>query len=175
MPETWNRGDSQESMVTTHSSGHMETENFRPNIYPFYKKCRYLGWSRDWGKDQAITRPNDTHSMSKHHLLTPLIIICYACRQDLSIFLWGSTQQLTQTDTDIHNLDGAWGLFFFFNIFFYYVFSSITFPMLSQKSPIPSPPLPYPPIPTFWPWHSPVLGHIKFASSLGTLMEESGK
>jgi hypothetical protein len=38
--------------------------------------------------------------------------------------------------------------------------------MLSQKSPIPSPPLPYPPTPTFWPWHSPVLGHIKF-SDLG--------
>ena len=36
--------------------------------------------------------------------------------------------------------------FFFLNIF-YYIFSSITFPMLSQKSPIPS--LPYPPIPIF--------------------------
>jgi hypothetical protein len=36
--------------------------------------------------------------------------------------------------------------------------------MLSQKSPIPSPtPLPYPPTP----WHSPVLGHIKFASPMG--------
>jgi hypothetical protein len=39
--------------------------------------------------------------------------------------------------------------------------------MLSQKSPIPSPPLPYPPIPTFWPWRSPVLGHIKFACPMG--------
>jgi hypothetical protein len=38
--------------------------------------------------------------------------------------------------------------------------------MLSQKSPIPSTPLPYPPTPTFWPWHSPVLGHIKFASPM---------
>ena len=57
--------------------------------------------------------------------------------------------------------------FFFFNIFYYYVFSSITFRMLSQKSPIPSPPLPYPPIPIFWPWHSPVLGHIKFVCPMG--------
>ena len=40
--------------------------------------------------------------------------------------------------------------------------------MLSQKSPIPSP-LPYPPIPTFLPWHSPVLGHIKFAWQMGLL------
>ena len=39
--------------------------------------------------------------------------------------------------------------------------------MLSQKSPIPTPPLPYPPTPPFWPWCSPVLGHIKFASPMG--------
>jgi hypothetical protein len=35
-------------------------------------------------------------------------------------------------------------------LFFYYIFSSITFPMLSQKSPIPSPTLPYPLIPIFF-------------------------
>jgi hypothetical protein len=59
-----------------------------------------------------------------------------------------------------------WVTIFFY--IFYYVFSSITFPMLSQKSPIPSPPpLPYPPIPTFWPWCSPVLGHKKFACPMG--------
>jgi hypothetical protein len=57
---------------------------------------------------------------------------------------------------------------FFFNLnIFYYVFSSITFPMLSQMSPIPSPPFLYPPIPTFWPWRSPVLGHTKFACPVG--------
>ena len=44
-------------------------------------------------------------------------------------------------------------------------------PILSQKSPIPSPPLPYPPTPTFWPWHSPVLGHIKFASPMGLFFQ----
>jgi hypothetical protein len=60
-----------------------------------------------------------------------------------------------------------YGALFFFNIFYYYVFSSFTFRMLSQKSPIPSPPLPYPPIPIFWPWRSPVLGHIKFACLMG--------
>jgi hypothetical protein len=37
-------------------------------------------------------------------------------------------------------------LLFFYFLFFYYVFSSITFPMLSQKSPIPTS---YPPIPIF--------------------------
>jgi hypothetical protein len=55
----------------------------------------------------------------------------------------------------------------FLFLLFYYVFSTITFPMLSQKSPTPSPPLPYPPIPIFWPWRSPVLGHIKFACPMG--------
>jgi hypothetical protein len=39
--------------------------------------------------------------------------------------------------------------------------------MLAQKSPMTSPPLPYPPIPTFWPWRSHVLGHIKFANPVG--------
>jgi hypothetical protein len=33
--------------------------------------------------------------------------------------------------------------------------------MLSQRSPIPTPLIPYPPTPPFWPWHFPVLGHIK--------------
>jgi hypothetical protein len=41
-------------------------------------------------------------------------------------------------------------LLILFKKYFYYIFSSITFPTLSQKSPIPSPPLPYPPIPIFF-------------------------
>jgi hypothetical protein len=39
--------------------------------------------------------------------------------------------------------------------------------MLSQKSPIDPPPLPYPPIPIFRPWHSAVLGNIKFVPPIG--------
>jgi hypothetical protein len=40
--------------------------------------------------------------------------------------------------------------------------------MLSQKSPRPSThPIPYPVIPTSWPWHSPVLRHIKFVRPRG--------
>jgi hypothetical protein len=37
------------------------------------------------------------------------------------------------------------------------------------ESPLYTPPalLPYPPTPTSWPWHSPVLGHIKFARPRG--------
>jgi hypothetical protein len=43
--------------------------------------------------------------------------------------------------------------------------------MLSQRSPIPTPPIPYPPTPPFWPWRSPVLGHIKFASPMGLSLQ----
>ena len=53
----------------------------------------------------------------------------------------------------------------FFKIFIRY------FPQLHfqcyPKSPPYLPPYPYPPTPTFWPWRSPVLGHIKFASPMG--------
>jgi hypothetical protein len=56
-------------------------------------------------------------------------------------------------------------VFFFFNfllgIFLIYISNAI------PKVPHTHPPLPYPPTPPFWPWHSPVLGHIKFASPMG--------
>jgi hypothetical protein len=55
----------------------------------------------------------------------------------------------------------------FIYLFIYYVFSSITFPMLSLKSPYTLPQFPTHLFPFFWPWRSPVLGHIKFASPMG--------
>jgi hypothetical protein len=48
--------------------------------------------------------------------------------------------------------------FFLLSIFLNYISNAI--PKVPHTLP---PPLPYPPIPIFWPWHSPVLGHIKFA------------
>jgi hypothetical protein len=54
----------------------------------------------------------------------------------------------------------------FFNIFIRY-FPHLHFQCYPKSPRIPSHPLPYPPTPTFWPWHSPVLGHIKFASPMG--------
>jgi hypothetical protein len=53
--------------------------------------------------------------------------------------------------------------------YFYYIFSSITFPMLSQKSPMPSPPLPYPPIPIFLALASPCTGAYTVCMSNGPL------
>jgi hypothetical protein len=44
--------------------------------------------------------------------------------------------------------------------------------MLSQKPPIPSPPhFPTHPFPFFWPWRSPVLGHIKFVCPMGLSLQ----
>jgi hypothetical protein len=53
-------------------------------------------------------------------------------------------------------------LIFLLRIFLNYICNDI--PKVPHTLP---PPLPYPPIPTFWPWRSPVLGHIKFACPMG--------
>jgi hypothetical protein len=78
---------------------------------------------------------------------------------------------------NIHGL--LWKSFFFFFfylfIFFYFFSFSIFIRSLAHlhfqcytKSPAyPPTPFPYPPTPPFWPWHSPVLGHIKFACPMG--------
>jgi hypothetical protein len=57
-------------------------------------------------------------------------------------------------------------LFCLFYIFFITYFPQLHFQCYPKSPPYP-PPLPYPPIPTFWPWRSPVLGHINFASPMG--------
>jgi hypothetical protein len=60
-------------------------------------------------------------------------------------------------------------LFFFFffklGIFLVYIFNAI------PKVPHTHPPIPYPPTAPFWPWRSPVLGHIKFASPMGLSLQ----
>jgi len=51
---------------------------------------------------------------------------------------------------------------FLLGIFFIYISNAI--PKVPHTL---SPQLPYPPTPTSWPWHSPVLRHIKFARPMG--------
>jgi hypothetical protein len=54
-----------------------------------------------------------------------------------------------------------------FDIFFFFrYFPHLHFQCYPKSPPYPPPPLPYLPTPTFWPWRSPVLGHIKFASPM---------
>jgi hypothetical protein len=65
-----------------------------------------------------------------------------------------------------HIINKQNSFFFFFNIFIRY-FPHLHFQCYPQSPPYPPPPLPYLPTPTFWPWNSPVLGHIKFAWPMG--------
>jgi hypothetical protein len=56
---------------------------------------------------------------------------------------------------------------FLLDIFFIYISNFKCYP---KSSLYPSPTLlPYPPTPTSWPWHSSVMGHIKFARPRGSL------
>jgi hypothetical protein len=60
--------------------------------------------------------------------------------------------------------------FFFFSFFFPFFIrylAHLHFQCYTKSPPYPRPPLPYPPTPPFWPWRSPVLGHIKFACPMG--------
>jgi hypothetical protein len=54
---------------------------------------------------------------------------------------------------------------FFFPFFIRYL-AHLHFQCYTKSPPYPPSPLPYPPTPPFWPWRSPVLGHIKFASPM---------
>ena len=60
----------------------------------------------------------------------------------------------------------------FFSIFFIRYFPHLHIQCYPKSSLYPSPALlPCPPIPTSWPWHCPVLGHIKFASPMGLSLQ----
>jgi hypothetical protein len=57
-------------------------------------------------------------------------------------------------------------IYFLLGIFLVYIFNAI--PKVPHTHP---PPTPYPPTPPFWPWGSPVLGHMKFASPMGLSLQ----
>jgi hypothetical protein len=60
-------------------------------------------------------------------------------------------------------------LFFYFLFYFILIryFLHLHFQCYPKSLPYPPHTLPYPPTPTSWPWHSPVLRHIKFARPMG--------
>jgi hypothetical protein len=78
------------------------------------------------------------------------------------------TPQCQQTSKSFHRAQEGSQFFFLCNNIFSFDFLRIFFNYISNAIPkVPPPPLPYPPIPIFWPWRSPVLGHIKFAWPMG--------
>jgi hypothetical protein len=50
-----------------------------------------------------------------------------------------------------------------YSFFFFFITYFLQLHFQCYPKSVPPPQLPYPPIPIFWPWHSLVLGHIKFA------------
>ena len=54
--------------------------------------------------------------------------------------------------------------FDFLKLGIYFIYISNAIPKVPHMLPHP---LPYPPTPNSWPWHSPVLKHIKFARPMG--------
>jgi hypothetical protein len=55
----------------------------------------------------------------------------------------------------------------FFKIFFITYFPQLHFQCYPKSPPYPPPHFPTHPFPFFWPWRSPVLGHIQFACPMG--------
>jgi hypothetical protein len=85
------------------------TQNFQPQLYPFYKKRRHGWWSRDWGDGQPITGPNWDPSHGQAPVPGTINNTLLCLQTGARCPLRGSTQQLTQTDTDTHSqtVDGA--------------------------------------------------------------------
>jgi hypothetical protein len=61
----------------------------------------------------------------------------------------------------------------FFFIFFITYFPQLHFQCYPKSPPYPPPHFPTHPFPFFWPWRSPVLGHIQFACPMGLSVNES--
>jgi hypothetical protein len=79
------------------------------------------------------------------------------CRIRCILSHWG------QTMTPCWGTDSTVRLQFFLIRYF----PLLHFQCYPKSPPYPPPTIPYPPTPPFWPWRSPVLGHIKFASPMG--------
>jgi hypothetical protein len=62
-------------------------------------------------------------------------------------------------------------IIFFMKLFLIRYFPRLHFQCYPKGPPNPPPPIPYPPTAPFWPWCSPVLGHIKFASPMGLSLQ----
>jgi hypothetical protein len=76
----------------------------------------------------------------------------------------GRETRRQETEVSDHKIS----FLFYFILFFIRYFLYLHFKCYPESSLYPPPALlPYPPTPTSWPWHSPVLGHIKFARSRG--------
>jgi hypothetical protein len=87
---------------------------------------------------------------------------CFFKSKDLIKIMIISNYNIVISENDFFK-----GKQWFFSIFIRY-FLHLHFKCYPESTLYPPPALlPYPPTPTSWPWHSPVLGHIKFAIPRG--------
>jgi hypothetical protein len=82
---------------------------------------------------------------------------------EMDLLVWTGHKQHLETNL-IENTTGRHHFFFNFVLGIFLIYISNAIPKVPHTHP---PPLPYPPTPPFWPWRSPVLGNIKFASPMG--------
>jgi hypothetical protein len=103
------------------------------------------------------------HTRSGHPILLQLVVSHHVVAGNWTQKVWKSSPcswLLSHLSSLVlYNL-------FFFHFFITY-FLQLHFQCYPKSPPPPPPPLPYPPIPIFWPWLSPVLGHIKFSCPMG--------
>jgi hypothetical protein len=108
--------------------------------------------------------------------ISPVIILFHhLIRTEASTFsssflscVW-SVSSIMGMQSFLANIHGSVSTYYVCSFYFITYFPQLRFQCYPKSPPHPPPPhtLPYPPIPIFWPWHSPVLGHIKFASPMG--------
>jgi hypothetical protein len=67
----------------------------------------------------------------------------------------------------VHHHHGSEPCCYFFLTFFITYFPQLHFQCYPKNPPYPLPHFPTHPFPFYWPWHSPVLGHIQFACPMG--------
>jgi hypothetical protein len=103
--------------------------------------------------------PNGGSFKNNQIIMSACVLGFYCCEQ---------THTMTKANLFFFKLMYNFFLFFLFYLFFIRYFLYIHFKCYPESSLYPpSNLLPYPPTLASWPWHSPVLGHIKFAIPRG--------
>jgi hypothetical protein len=163
------------------SSGSTMSNILRNHQTDFQSGCTSLQSHQQWRSAPLPPHPQQ-HLLSPEFLILALLI---GVRWNLRVVLICISLMIKDVEhifrcfaairySSVENFCLALCPIFFFRVqvFFIYLFFIRYFPHLHfqcypKSPPYPTPPIPYPPTSPFWPWRSPVLGHINFASPMG--------